>query len=74
MTVLSGEYTEKYPEFLACGKKVYVLRFMLTVSVAISAEKNIFSRNTLCGQGVINFRRNFVNFEQNFSTVLSEVK
>ena len=50
MAVLSGKYTEKYPQLLACGKKVYVLRFMLAVSVAISTEKNIFSCNALCGQ------------------------
>ena len=50
MAVFSGEYTEKYPQFLACGKQVYVLRFMLAVSVAISAKKNIFFCNALCGQ------------------------
>ena len=41
----SGEYTEKHPKLLARCKKVYVLRFMLTVSVAISTEKNVFFGN-----------------------------
>ena len=74
MTVLSGKYTEKYPQFLACGKKVYVLRFMLAVSVTISTKKNIFLCNAFGCHRVINSCRNFVNFEQNFSTVLSEMK
>jgi hypothetical protein len=74
MTVLSGNNAEKYPEFLACGKEVYVLWFMLAVSVAISAEKNVLPGNSFCGKRIINRRRNFVDFKQNFSTVLSEMK
>ena len=70
----SCEYAAEDPKLLACCKKIDILRFMLAVSVTVSGEKNVFLRYAFGRKRVINFRGNFVDFKQNFSTVLSEIK